>query len=94
MMDAAAVGRAAITFALVMASLGFVTWRQSRALEANRALDALRREVSVARAEQVELEREIQVLRSRSRIVRAAQQLGMHTPAATEQIVLTRRVEP
>lgn len=93
MMDAATVGRAAITFALVMASLGFVTWRQSRALEANRELDSLRRQVSVALAEQVELDREIQVLRSRSRIVRAAQDLGMHTPAATEQIVLTRRGE-
>ena len=93
-MDAVTVGRAAITFVLVMGSLGFVTWRQSRALEANRALDALRREVSVARAEQVELEREIQVLTSRSRIVGAAEELGMHTPAATEQIVLTRRGQP
>lgn len=91
MTDGATVGRAAIAFVLLMGSLGFVTWRQSRALEANRTLDALRRDVSVAMAEQIELEREIQVLRSRTRIVSAAEELGMHTPAATEQVVLTRR---
>ena len=91
MTDGATVGRAAVTFVILMTSLGFVTWRQSRALEANRTLDSLRREVSVARAEQVELEREIQVLMSRTRIVEAAEALGMHTPPATEQVVLTRR---
>lgn len=92
MTDAAAVGRAALTFVLLMTSLGLVTWRQGRALEANRELDDLRRASSVARAEQVELEREIQVLLSRSRVVPAAEALGMHTPSATEQVVLGRRV--
>lgn len=91
MTDAAAVGRAAVTFILLMGSLGLVTWRQGRALEANRELDQLRRASSVARAEQVELERDIQVLVSRSRVVPAAEELGMHTPSATEQVVLGRR---
>jgi len=91
MTDAAAVGRAALTFVLLMGSLGLVTWRQGRALEANRTLDDLRRASSVARAEQVELERDIQVLVSRSRVVPAAEALGMHTPSATEQVVLGRR---
>lgn len=91
MTDGATVGRAAVTFVLLMSSLGLVTWRQGRALEANQALDDLRRASSVARAEQVELEREIQVLVSRSRVVPAAEALGMHTPSATEQVVLGRR---
>jgi cell division protein FtsL len=89
-MDPTTLGRGALTFALLVCSLGFVTWRQSRALEANRLLDDLQREVSVARAERVELEREIQALRSRSRIEPAASALGMRTPMAAEQVILTR----
>lgn len=89
-MDPAVLGRAAVTFALLVCALGFVTWRQSRALEANRLLDDLRRQVSVAQAEQVELEREIQVLRSRGRVVPEARRLGMHTPDASEQVILAK----
>jgi cell division protein FtsL len=89
-MDPTTLGRAAVTFALLVCSLGFVTWRQSRALEANRLLDDLRRRTAVAHAEAVELEREIQVLRSRARVVPAARALGMHTPGATEQVILSR----
>ena len=89
-MDPTTLGRSALTFALLVCSLGLVTWRQSRALEANGVLDDLRREVAVAQAERVELEREIQVLRSRTRIVPAARELGMHTPVAAEQVILTR----
>lgn len=89
-MDPTTLGRATLTFALLVCALGFVTWRQSRALEANRVLDELRRHVSVAQAEQVELEREIQVLGSRSRIVPEARKLGMRTPDAEEQVYLTK----
>ena len=88
-MDARVLGRAAITFAVLMWSLGLVTWRQSRALEANRTLDDLRRHVSVARAERVEIDRGIQALRRRVRIVMEAEALGMHTPDATEQVFLS-----
>ncbi|MDH3271110.1 MAG: hypothetical protein OEN56_07260 [Gemmatimonadota bacterium] len=89
-MDPTVLGRAAVTFAFLVCSLGFVTWRQSRALEAHQALDQVRREVSVAQAERVELQREIQVLRSRSRILPAARGLGLHTPDASEQILLAK----
>jgi cell division protein FtsL len=88
-MDARVLGRAAITFAVLMWSLGLVTWRQSRALEANRTLDELRRHVSVARAERVEIDRGIQTLRRRVRIVMEAEAMGMHTPDATEQVFLS-----
>ena len=88
-MDARVLGRVAITLAVLMCSLGLVTWRQSRALEANRALDDLRRHVAVARAERVEIDRGIQTLRRRVRIVMEAEALGMHTPDATEQVFLS-----
>jgi len=87
-MDPTALGRIAVTLACIVCSLGFVTWRQSRAFEAHEALDEVRRAVSVAQGERVELERDIQVLRSRSRIVPEARALGMHTPDASEQIIL------
>ena len=87
-MDPTVLGRIAVTLACIVCSLGFVTWRQSRAFEAHRELDDVRRSVSVAQAERVELERDIQVLRSRARIVPEARALGMHTPDASEQIIL------
>jgi hypothetical protein len=88
-MDPSLVGRVAVTFAIVVGSLGFVLWRQSRSFEAYVALDDLRREVAVAQAERIELERSIQVLLSRGRVVPAAiERLGMHMPDGSEQIIL------
>ena len=89
-MDPTLLGRAAVTFAFLVCSLGFVTWRQSRALEVHQELDEVRRQVSVAQAERVEMEREIQVLRSRSRIAPAARELGLRTPDASEQVYLVK----
>lgn len=88
-MDPQWLGRAAVTLAVFLASLGFVTWRQSRALETLAELDELRRSTSVARAQVVELDREIQVLTSRARVVPAARErLDMHTPDGTELVIL------
>lgn len=88
-MDPALLGRTAVTFALLLAALGFVTWRQSRTLEALAEWDELRRAASVARAQVVELEREIEVLESRGRVVpEARRRLGMHTPDASELVIL------
>jgi hypothetical protein len=70
-------------------SLGFVTWRQSRSLETLAELDELRRGTSVALALVVELDREIQVLTSRARVVPAARdRLDMHTPDGSELVIL------
>lgn len=94
-MDAQVVGRASVTLALFLASLGFVTWRQSRALETLAELDELRRRASVARARVVELDREVQVLTSRARVVPAAREhLGMHTPDGSELVILLSEVSP
>jgi cell division protein FtsL len=89
-MDVQVLGRAALTFVILLLSLGFVTWRQSRAFEANQALDELRRQVSVAQAEQIELERDIQVRRSMTNIVGAAEAIGMVTPHAEDLVILGR----
>jgi len=89
LMHAAVLARVTVTFAVFVGSLGFVTWRQSRAFEAHVELEELRRQVSVARAERVELERSIQVLVSRGRIVpEAIDRLGMHLPDGSELVIL------
>lgn len=94
-MDAAVLGRAAVTIAVLLGSLGYVTWRQSRALETLAEWDDLRRSTAVARAQVVEIEREIQVLTSRARVVPEARaQLGMHTPDATELVILAAEPAP
>lgn len=88
-MDATFLGRAAVTIALLVGALGYVTWRQSRALETLAEWDELRRQVAVARAQVVELDREIQVLTSRARVVPEARaRLDMHTPDASELVIL------
>lgn len=82
-------GGIALTFVLLLSSLSFVTWRQSRALEVLRELEEARRALAEAQAEQVEIERRIQALESRSRVVPAARaRLGMHTPDASELVIL------
>ena len=95
LMPPALVGRIAVTLVLLLASLGFVTWRQSRALETLATLDELRRSTSVARAQVVELDREIQFLESRARVVPAARgRLSMHTPDGSELVILLAQEVP
>lgn len=84
-----------LALSCLLTALVLVTWRQSRALEVLARLDGLRKEVSLAEAEIVELERTIQVLESRLRVVPAAQaRLGMRLPAATEQVILSAEPQP
>ena len=80
----------ALGFAALLASLSLVTWRQSRAFEALAALDVVRREISLAEAEQTDLERRIQRLESRTRVSTVAEaRLGMHQPDAAEMVLLS-----
>ena len=89
LLEPACLARAAVTFPVLLGALGFVPWRQSRTLEARAEWDELQRQVSIARAQVVELEREIQVLGSRGRIVpEARERLGMHTPEGAELVIL------
>lgn len=79
----------ALAFGVLLASLSLVTWRQTRALEALADLDRLTRDRSLAESELTELHRRIQYLESRGRVVpQAREELGMHTPAASEIVWL------
>ncbi len=81
--------RVALSFAALLASLGLVIWRQSRALEVLRGLDAVRREQAVVEAERSELAQRIRRLESRSRVVtEAGSRLGMHVPSGEEIVIL------
>lgn len=89
MMELGGVVRMVLAVAFLLASLSFVTWRQSRAFEALTQLDRLRDEAAVARARRSELARRIQVLESRVRVVpEARRRLGMHMPRADEMVFL------
>ena len=94
-MDANLLGRATVTVAVLLGALAFVTWRQSRTFEALEGLEAVRRQTSIASAERVELERRIQFLESRARVVpEARRRLGMHLPDASELVFLPGDVAP
>lgn len=81
--------RTVLAALVLLGALALVPWRQSRALEALASLDQLRREASEAAATRVDLERSIQVLESRGRVVPLARErLGMHTPSAAELVIL------
>lgn len=80
----------ALAVAALLAALSLVAWRQSRALEALADLEHVRREISLVEAERADLLRRIQYLESRQRVVPAARaQLGMHTPDASEMVILS-----
>lgn len=81
------VHRAALAMAALLASLSVVAWRQGRAFEVQRELEALRGEVSMARSEQVQLNRDIRVLSSRERVVQAARRLGLRPPAGQVRVI-------
>jgi len=87
--------RAAVAVATLMGALVLVSWRQSRALEALADLDDASRLVSVNEAERMDLARTIQVMESRAQVVpRAREELGMHTPDATELVILPGDLTP
>jgi C4-dicarboxylate-specific signal transduction histidine kinase len=83
--------RIGVACALLFASLSLVVWRQSRAFEELRGLDAARSARAVLQAERAELQREIQRLESRPRVVAAAgARLGLRVPTHSEMVILTR----
>ncbi len=80
--------RLALAFTALLASMSLVVWRQSRALEILRALDSARTIRAIGEAQRSELNRRIEFLESRSRVVSEAQRLGLHVPSVEELIVL------
>jgi cell division protein FtsL len=81
--------KAMVAALALLSSLVLVAWRQSRALEALAELDEVRRERALAESERAELERRIESLESRARVVPAARtRLGLRTPEAGEIVLL------
>ena len=81
--------RMAIACAALLGALSMVVWRQSRALEALRALDAARAEHVMLESARASVIREIELLESRSRIVATAgARLGLHVPSGNEIVIL------
>jgi cell division protein FtsL len=75
--------------AALIVALSIVAWRQAQAMEVLALVDGLERDLTLTRAEQVELERRIQALTSRSYVVPTARtRLGMRLPSAEEQVLI------
>jgi len=82
------VHRAALAMAALLASLSMVAWRQGRAFDVQQELEAVRGELSMARSEKVQLNRDIRVLSSRERIVRVARaRLGLRPPTGQVRVI-------
>ena len=81
--------RIAFTFAVLLASLSLVVWRQGRAYALLRELDAVRSARAIEEAQRADLNRRIQMLESRGRVVADAQaRLGLRVPTADEIVIL------
>ncbi len=73
----------------LVAALVLVAWRQGRALDVLGVLAEARGERSLLIAEAAELERRIQTLGSRTRVVpEARRRLGMRPPESAEIVIL------
>jgi hypothetical protein len=87
--------RFGIAVALLFAALSLVVWRQSRALEVLREFDSARAERAILESERAQLQRELQQLESRPRVVAVgAAWLGLRPPSASELVILQLPAEP
>ncbi len=81
--------RLALAAAALLGSLSLVVWRQSRALELLRELDHTRTDRAIAEASRSDLNRRIEYLESRARVVtEAGAKLGLRVPSADEIVIL------
>lgn len=87
--------RTALLFAVLLASLTLVVWRQSRALEVLRAMDEARRERVVEEARRSALLRRVEQLESRARVSELVRErFGMRLPEGDEIVILPLREPP
>jgi cell division protein FtsL len=74
---------------LLLGSLAVVAWRQTEGVAREKVLREMRSERAVVDAERMEMQRRIQALSARSRVVRVARErLGMHLPGDREVVIL------
>jgi hypothetical protein len=86
---------AAAWLVVLFAALSLVIWRQSSAVQLERALRDLESQRAVVETERVEALRRIQQLVSRAHVVPLAQaRLGMHLPGDGEIVLLPVAPEP
>lgn len=84
--------RLALTFAAFLGSLNMVIWRQSRALDVLKELDAARNSRAAVESEKSQLTGRIQQLESRARIMAVAESWwGMRVPTSDEEFVIMIR---
>lgn len=84
--------RTALLFALLLASLTLVVWRQSRALAVLRSVEETRRERVVEEARRSALRRRVEELESRARVSELARdRFGMRLPSGDEIVILPLR---
>jgi cell division protein FtsL len=89
MKKGAPVIRGGLLFLLLLGSLTLVVWRQSRALEMQRALEVVRRERVVEESRRTALLRRVEQLESRTRVSDAARaRMGMRLPSGQEIVIL------
>ena len=80
----------ALGFAVLLAALSAVVWRQSRALESLRTTELLRDESALLEAQRAQLSHRIQELEARERVLRVADaRLGMRVPGSEEIVLLS-----
>jgi cell division protein FtsL len=80
--------RGVLLFFLLLGSLTLVVWRQSRALEMQRALETVRQERAVEESRRTALLRRAEQLESRTRVSVAAGRMGMRLPSGDELVIL------
>ena len=81
--------RLALALAAFLASLSLVAWRQGRAYQVMQSLEDVRFETGLATAERAELERNVQFLSSRARIVpEARERFGMRVAVGEHRVFL------
>lgn len=81
--------RVGLVFMLLLGSLTMVVWRQSVALDMQRALEAVRAERVLEESRRSSLSRRVEQLESRSRVSEAAgKRLGMRLPTGDEIVIL------
>lgn len=84
--------RVALAFAAFLGSLSLVIWRQSRALEVLRQLDAARVERGAVESDRSRQLEEIQYLESRGRISNVVgERWDMRVPSSDEEFVIMVR---
>lgn len=81
--------RAGLMFVLLLGSLTLVVWRQSQALEMQRALESVRRDRVVEESRRTALMRRVEQLESRGWVSEAAgTRFGMRLPSGEEIVIL------